>query len=454
MSSSTYQPPKSVLFIGTSLFSLSTTLSLLRRPLYSQTKITLLDRSRFPSPDASSVDSSRIIRADYSDPYYSALAASAQEIWRQNASHDDLGGQGRYIESGLCLTCDTSYANDGAGYVRKSYENVKGLMHQAGDNTGVQELPSKADISKLLGTGPGSGEWGYINHRSGWADAESSLIWLRKEVEGLSNGRVTFVTAEVTSLIFSPSGTTVLGAHTSDGTQHHADLTILAAGAWSSRFLDLRSQVHASGQCLLYVHVSDAEQARLKDLPVLLNMSTGWFIIPPRNNILKIARHAHGYSNPTVIPHPHPSASASSEKHITVSLPRTTYDSPHNAVPLSFQKEAAEALSQLLPDLPPRPFISTRICWYADTPAGEFLITYCDKPVEEATGGSGHGFKFLPVLGEKVLDVMEGRDEVWARKWGWKDRVEWDGMTEDGSRAGRRGEVLGPLEEVNSKSRL
>jgi sarcosine oxidase/L-pipecolate oxidase len=58
------------------------------------------------------------------------------------------------------------------------------------------------------------------------------------------------------------------------------------------------------------------------------------------------------------------------------------------------------------------------------------------------------------VLGEKIVDVMEGKDEVWERKWGWKDRKEWDGMTEDGSRAGRRGEVLGPLEEANQKSRL
>ncbi|PQE25902.1 FAD dependent oxidoreductase protein [Rutstroemia sp. NJR-2017a BBW] len=256
--SSTYQPPKSILFVGTSLFSLSTTLSLLRRPLYAQTTITLLDRSPFPSPDASSVDSSRIIRADYSDPYYSALAASAQEIWRQNASHE-LGGQGRYTESGLCLTCDTSYTNTGAGYVGKSYENVKGLMQQAGDTTGVQELPSKADISKQLGTGPGSGEWGYINHRSGWANAEASLVWLRNEVERLSAGRVTFVTAEATSLIFSASGTTVLGAHTTDGTRYHADLTILSAGAWSGKFLDLRSQVHASGQCLLFARSAEYE---------------------------------------------------------------------------------------------------------------------------------------------------------------------------------------------------
>jgi sarcosine oxidase/L-pipecolate oxidase len=26
-----------------------------------------------------------------------------------------------------------------------------------------------------------------------------------------------------------------------------------------------------------------------------------------------------------------------------------------------------------------------------------------------ATGGSGHGYKFLPVIGERIVDVVEGR---------------------------------------------
>lgn len=444
-----YTPPSSILIIGTGLFSLSTALTLLKRPAYKNTTITLLDRSPFPAPDASSVDSSRIIRADYSDPLYSELADSAQKQWRQTGDNE-LGGQGRYTESGLCLTCDTSYANSGQYYVKGSLSNVQQLMKQAGDPDGVQELPSTEAIQELFKTGPGSGEWGYVNRRSGWADAEASLVWLRKEVEKFADGRIQFIVSEATSLIFSPDQSTILGANTTSGTQYFADLTILAAGAWSAKFLDLRSQVHSSGQCLLYINITDEEQERYKDIPVLLNMSSGYFILPPRNNILKLARHAHGYSNPTTIPHPNPSSPGET---ITISLPCTTYDHPTNCKPpMAFQAEAATALHTFLPDLPPRPFSHTRICWYTDTPTGEFLITYCDKPQSSgglglkgvflATGGSGHGFKFLPVLGEKIVDVMEGRDEVWAGKWAWKVTEGWDGMTDDGSRAGPRGEKL------------
>ncbi|ESZ91650.1 hypothetical protein SBOR_7966 [Sclerotinia borealis F-4128] len=443
-----YTPPSSILIIGTGLFSLSTALTLLKRPAYKNTTITLLDRSPFPARDASSVDSSRIIRADYSDPLYAELAASAQKQWRQT-DENEIGGQGRYTESGLCLTCDTSYENSGQRYVRGSLSNIQQLMKQDGDADGIQELPSKEAIQNLFRTGPGSGEWGYINRRSGWADAEATLVWLRKEVENFAEGRVQFIVSEATSLIFSPDESTILGANTAPGTQYFADLTILAVGAWSAKFLDLRSQVHSSGQCLLYIDITDEEQEKYKDNPVLLNMSSGYFIIPPRNNVLKIARHAHGYSNPTSIPHPHPSSSG---EIISISLPRTIYDHSTNAVPTSFQIEAATALQTILPDLPPRPFSHTRVCWYTDTPTGEFLITYCDKPQSSgglglkgvflATGGSGHGFKFLPILGEKIVDVMEGKDEVWGKKWGWKVTGEWDGMTDDGSRAGKRGEKL------------
>lgn len=42
-----------------------------------------------------------------------------------------------------------------------------------------------------------------------------------------------------------------------------------------------------------------------------------------------------------------------------------------------------------------------------------------------ATGGSGHGFKYLPVLGRRIVDIIEGKDlsgadaEV-ARRWSWR----------------------------------
>jgi hypothetical protein len=61
MASST--APSSILIIGSGVFGLSTALALAKRPPYSSAKITVLDRSQFPSLDGSSIDTSRIVRA-------------------------------------------------------------------------------------------------------------------------------------------------------------------------------------------------------------------------------------------------------------------------------------------------------------------------------------------------------------------------------------------------------
>ena len=57
-----------------------------------------------------------------------------------------------------------------------------------------------------------------------------------------------------------------------------------------------------------------------------------------------------------------------------------------------------------------------------------------------ATGGSGHAFKFLPILGEKVVEALEGRlEEDLKASWTWPDEREVFEGTEDGSRGGDRG---------------
>ena len=60
---------------------------------------------------------------------------------------------------------------------------------------------------------------------------------------------------------------------------------------------------------------------------------------------------------------------------------------------------------------------------YCDTFDGDFLID--QDPNREglivAGGGSGHGFKFAPVIGGVVADVVEGRDNRWAKRFKWRD---------------------------------
>jgi sarcosine oxidase/L-pipecolate oxidase len=84
---------------------------------------------------------------------------------------------------------------------------------------------------------------------------------------------------------------------------------------------------------------------------------------------------------------------------------------------------------------------------HGDRPKGDFLITYHpDHPnLFLATGGSGHGYKFLPILGEKIVDALEGTlDAELARLWKWPEVRAPRGpvVTKDGSRSGAIGLVL------------
>lgn len=431
-------PPNSILIVGSGVFGLTTAHALAQRPAYNNTEITILDRSPFPAADGSSIDSSRIVRADYSDPAYTGLAASAQKAWR-DISPEGLGGQGRYDEAGLVLVADKGHP--GEKYVRDSLENVSRMMSADGDNDAIQELPTRADIERAIGSGGATGNWGYINRRSGWADAEAAMIWLRKTVEAA--GRVRFVHGEVTSLL--RKGTKVIGTKLKDGSEIRADLVVLATGAWTGALVDLRGRTAATGQVLAYMNISAEEEARLSKMPVLLNLSTGLFIIPPKNGVLKVARHGYGYSNIVRIRNPDLDDDDDNDERIEVSLPRTTRDDPAQWIPAEGERACRAAVAEMVPWLRDRPFLRTRICWYSDTPNGDFLITHHPRfdGLFLATGGSGHGFKFLPCIGERIADCIEGAcPEEFRDKWAWPEVPVDIVVTEDGSRGGLPGLVL------------
>jgi len=272
------------------------------------------------------------------------------------------------------------------------------------------------------------------------------MRFLRKQIE--LTGRVEFITGEATSLL--QRGRKVTGVKVAGGETREAELVILATGAWTGKLVDLRGRATATGQVLCYLVLSEEEQERLGKMPVLLNMSSGMFIIPPRNKLLKVARHGYGYSNPVSVP-----AFDGREGEVVISLPRTARDDPLLWVPREGEEACRQALREMIPSLGDRPFSKSKICWYTDTPKGDFIIAY--HPGYEglflATGGSGHGYKFLPVIGERIVDCVEGSTPVEFReKWAWSEGTVENVVTEDGSRGGRPGMVLDT--ELRKGSRL
>lgn len=213
----------------------------------------------------------------------------------------------------------------------------------------------------------------------------------------------------------------------------------------------MRGIARTTGQILAYLPISPSVQDKYKEMPTLLNFSAGLFALPPHRNFLKIARHGHGYTNPTTIPHPEKNNNNNDEE-ITVSLPMIP---PPSSIPDEGIETCTSFLKQVFPSLAaslPRtgsPFSHTRICYYLDTPTGDFIISqhpsYASSSLLVATGGNGHGFKFLPILGDKIVQVLMGTvSSELEQRWRWPserkfDERSWSG---DGSRGGPKGMVL------------
>ena len=469
-----FHPPKKYSALVTNLHvirTVSTALALLSSPRYAQTHITILDsRTPYPTsppphlnPFTASIDSSRLTRADYAVPAYAALAASAQKLWQSG-----WAGNGRYHESGLAFV---AHRDGGLGerYVKASLENVLALQKERqiskqdakdalDEDRQIDVLSDRLAVETLMrGTEGGSGEWGYVNRGSGWVDAAGAIEEARRKVNvlGKQRGGLEWAFGQAERLLFSDeprtqtssppasvaqSPRTVTGVLLSDGTRLTGDLVVLATGAWTPLLLDVRSRLIATGQILSYVQLSPPEAARLADIPALLNESTGMFLVPPTpDGMLKVARHGYGYRNPVRIPDPERRTGSGDE--IEVSVPAADF----TTMPAEGQAACRAALRELVPWLGERPFAHTRVCWYADTPSGDFLVDYVPrygKSLMVATGGSGHGFKFLPVLGQNIVERMEGRSggEL-SRLWSWGEGLEGFTSCEDGSRGGTKGMI-------------
>ncbi|KAG6006499.1 hypothetical protein E4U54_000174 [Claviceps lovelessii] len=423
--------PSSILIIGSGVFGLSTAWALTKRERFLNTIITVVDDTssgKFPPEDCASVDSSRIIRPDYADPDYATLAAEAQWEWRKQGD-EDLGGQGRYSESGLVLTAYDSTVGvqpgtkSGMDYTKKSWENCVEVTKRAGSPADrIRVLDNTDALNAYLGTDTYPGDWGYLNSLSGWADAGKGMEWLYRRVE--ATGRVDFVKARVEQL--TTEGDRVTGARLANASCLAAEVVLVAAGAWTGGLVDLRGRVEATGHVLGYIDISEEERAVLSKQPVVLNLTSGLFIMPPRGNVVKVARHSFGYLNPGTVHNALPPSPSLERRPIVVSKPYTSRDGGRvHRMPHEADVHLRKGLAELSPikGLEHRPWRETRLCWYSDTKDGDWLVDWHPgwKGLFIATGDSGHGYKFLPLLGDKVVDCMLGEGGVYGQKWRWKD---------------------------------
>ena len=95
-------------------------------------------------------------------------------------------------------------------------------------------------------------------------------------------------------------------------------------------------------------------------------------------------------------------------------------------IPTAYYDKLKTFLKESLPGLQDAPIGGTRLCMYCDSWDGDFYIDHHpDRPgLVVASGGSGHGFKFAPVLGTLIADVLEQNPNPFAHRFQWREKGE------------------------------
>lgn len=384
----------SIVIVGAGVFGATAAIALRRRGW----RVSLVDPGPLPRDTAASTDISKVARMDYgADKLYTALGESALSGWDEwNARW----GEPLYHEDGFLLLSRAELRpavgesrDVGPGYVADFERDSFELLRERGHR--LERVTPAVLKERYPAWAGGPYVDGYFNARGGWVESGRVVARLIDEArslgvnlhEGVSFGR----------LIEQGSATT--GVVSTDGAEFRADRVLVAAGAWTPTLLPHLGEVMwATGQPVLHFQAPAPDRYRPPRFPVwAADISrTGWYGFPALpDGRLKIANHGAGR--------------------------RVHPDAPRPVLP-GEEARFREFLAESLPGLADAPIVGRRLCLYCDTADGDFWID--QDPEREglvvAAGGSGHAFKFAPVLGDIIADVVERRPNDSAARFAWR----------------------------------
>jgi glycine/D-amino acid oxidase-like deaminating enzyme len=224
----------------------------------------------------------------------------------------------------------------------------------------------------------------FVEERAGYLTARRACQLAAREVAG-GGGEVRTASAEPGPM----SGSAMSALPLSDGTLLAADAYVFACGPWLGRLFPelVGSRIRPTRQEVFFFGTPAADprfdEARC---PVWVDFGERIFYGIPGNESrgFKVADDTRGEEiDPT---------------------------SGERVVGAERLAEARALLARRFPALAGAPLVDARVCQYENTPDGDLLL---DRHPEAenvwlAGGGSGHGFKLAPVVGEHVASLVLG----------------------------------------------
>lgn len=360
------QPRPRVAVVGAGAFGGWTALALLRRGC----RVTLVDAWGPGHARASSGGETRVIRGVYRDRLYVELAARAFELWRE---HEAKVGQRLYHQTGALWMV--------AGADDSLERGSIPLLRDAG--LPVEELKSETAAKRYPQIAFDGIRWALFEATAGYLLARRACetVLDRFRVEG-----GTYVQDRATA---GPSTGGSLRSLTLAGAAAiEADAFVFACGPWLGQVFPglLASKIRPTRQEIFFFGTPPGDRFGDARLPVWIEHGARLFYGIPGNQWrgFKVADDTHG-----------------------AVVDPTTMERTPSAEGLA---GARGLLARRFPELKGAPVVEARVCQYENSPDSNFIIDRHPSlsNVWVAGGGSGHGFKFGPALGERIAAIVLG----------------------------------------------
>ena len=335
-------------------------------------RVALIDHS-MPNPRASSIDHSKVFRFSYPDSLYARMAVEALSLWRavEEESRERL-----LTQTGILLIGESREL-----YEIKTFETLRSL------SLPVEMLESRE--AGLRFPQFNAERFPYAVHDGSGAilhaerAVRASLALARSLGVQMIEGERVVAIKRKTSFLKQGQGAKAVALIMESGREIENERLLIASGAWTRSLIrSFEKLLTPTRQEVIYFQAPrDAFEAGR--FPVFTALETGFYGFPIHHaGAMKIANHNKGEA----------------------------------ADPLSYDERVGDEsiaecrafFSEFIPALKDAAVRETRVCIYNNTPDDDFII---DRHPEFenaviATGFSGHGFKFGPLIGRIAAELL------------------------------------------------
>jgi monomeric sarcosine oxidase len=319
---------------------------------------------------SSSGDESRILRYGYGvDEIYARFARHSRAQWCELDARNDIGGLSLWHPCGVLWLApqDDAYVADTLTTLHGGHYPVEVL-----DQSALRTRYPHLDPDDV---------------RSALFEPEGGVIMARRSVQALTAelSRTGVIMRRGRALKPSAPGR-VTTLSMMDGTALSGDVFVFACGAWLPAVFPelLGERIRPTRQVVMYFGTpGGVERFTAPHTPAWVDFTSGIYGVPDlEGRGLKLGIDTHGG--------------------------RFDPDTGDRTIDEQSIDIARAWLTRRFPDMANAPLVESRVCQYENTSTGDFLI---DRHPEHENvwlvgGGSGHGFKHGPAVGEYVARLI------------------------------------------------